>query len=104
MFGSKQGLSLESILFGIVVLLVVISFLSLSLSGNSQVFAIVAVVVSAILFLLGVVLFNRWKRKQALKKFEDAKIDRLLSKPLATLGEEEDEATKRAKLYESEKL
>jgi len=61
------------------------------------------------LFLLGLFIFNRWKRKQAQKKFENAKIDKMLSKPLATWGGEndgnnakEDEVTKLAKLYEND--
>lgn len=103
MLGNEHRVSPESILFGAVILLTVISFLSLSLDENHQVFVIVAVAAIAILFVLGLILFNRRKRKQARKKFEDAKIDRMLSKPLATFGKEEDEATKLAKLYENDK-
>jgi len=102
MTDSGVSFSLESIVIGVVVLLAVISFLTLSFGENNQVFIMIAVVVCVILFLIGVFLFNRWKQKQARKKFENAKIDRMLSKPLTTFGdgENEDEATRLAKLYQ----
>jgi len=102
MTDSGVSFSLENIVIGVVVLLATISFLTLSFGENNQVFIIVVAVVCVILFLIGVLLFNRWKKKQAREKFENAKIDKMLSKPLITFGDNdnEDEATKLAKLYQ----
>jgi len=108
MMGIESGLSLERILIGVVVLLAAISFLSLTFGENNQIFVIIGVAVGVILLVMGFLLFNYWKRKQARKKFENAKIDKMLSKPLIPFGENygkeksenKDEATKLAEMYD----
>jgi len=98
MMGFNSVFTFRNIVIGVVIILAVMSFLSLFL--DSYVFVIVATVVCVVLLLLVLFLINFWKQKQARKKFENAKIDRMLSKPLVTFGENEDEASKLAKLYE----
>jgi len=100
--GWFENITWLGFLFALVTVVAVIFFVSTfftSEEGANRFIWMAFIVVLA--GIAGGLLFMRFKRKQARKKFEDAKLDRMLRNLPAEFGPEEDEAAKLAKLYDA---